>query len=747
MILSIVFTHLWGVLQLIALGSFTRTAGVLTICSGIAAGLYGCMILTALLQLSWTKPAAWITSIPFAQITEMASYTLDPFIEEGIKILPLVLLLKIPTIRRQWSLTDCILLGAALGSGFGLAESIFRFSTVSPRAHVSMESFGWVIRHGLSSLTVFSPSGILTSWLPESVSAGSMFVSQETPKQVNLHLAWSALAGLGVGLFFQKERLIARRVGIALLLYVSLDHAANNADITIAGSWLVEAFTSPFRMLRNVLWLMPIVALFIAWKLDRRRLGDSISSHAMLKAEKEIVPRWKGTVISACTKLPWSLPWVIKFVRIRRAYKMIGVNDNPLSPVVTTLRNGIDLALSPQVHVPLVPASLTGDTLLRILKRPVVVIGIITLIPAILWFGVGGYPQMAWVQHALIATPVWISILLLSVLSLGWMARELYIRMRQWHLVAGVDLADPIAIYALRLFSGAGALVLGAYAALMGLAGSSPLDKLLRDMHLLNALSSGPVLTGLLLALLALALVLLLPEILAALGAIGDVLMVYGLISGLSGKDLLTGRQLKTWERILNLLPGLLEALALAGRGIVGLAELLSELAADARSGARIGETAEGAVVAAEGASEAASAASSAPGAVKSLPPEWPEFNPAGHNTNCGACADAVDNYLAGKGFNSAGNVPFQWPKNTGAFADKTVPGIETALGNAGDGARGVVYVTDGANGHVFNVVNNGGKIVAIDGQTGVYGSIQEVAEYAGYPSGTYKWAWTYPKP
>ncbi|MGE3977113.1 MAG: PrsW family glutamic-type intramembrane protease, partial [Nitrospira sp.] len=230
MILSIIFGHVWGVLQLVVLGSFTRTVRLQTIFVAITSGLYGCALAAVLLQIAWTRPVAWLTDTPLSELVSIASYTLDPCIEELVKILPLAFLLRIQNIRKQCSLTDCILIGAALGSGFGLAEDLFRFST-SPGGMVLSMPFGWVIQKGLSPVTIFGPWTLLTSWLPESVSVGDLLSFQTTPRRTNLHLAWSAIAGLAVGLLFLRSDSKARMTGIALLFYVTADHAVTNLEL------------------------------------------------------------------------------------------------------------------------------------------------------------------------------------------------------------------------------------------------------------------------------------------------------------------------------------------------------------------------------------------------------------------------------------------------------------------------------------------------------------------------------------
>src|SRR3954462_7607067 len=167
MILAIVFAQVWGVIQLIVLGTLARTVRVRTVLAAMAVGLYAIGPLTVILQLSWIRVAAMIVGKSVSDMTGVASYTVDPFIEEALKLLPLVLLMLIPTVRRQWSLTDCVLIAAAVGSGYGLAEHLYRYASTPGIAQGV--SGGWAIP--FRNLTPMVPGifNSLTSWLPPGV--------------------------------------------------------------------------------------------------------------------------------------------------------------------------------------------------------------------------------------------------------------------------------------------------------------------------------------------------------------------------------------------------------------------------------------------------------------------------------------------------------------------------------------------------------------------------------------------------
>lgn len=171
MILAIVFAELWAVCQLIVLGTFARTIRVRTVLMAVAVGLYACAPLAVLLQVTWISAAAWLSGTSAYQLVRVAAYTADPFIEEIVKVLPVaMMLLTIPAIRRQWSITDCVLLGAGCGAGFGLAEELFRFGKVTPSALWSVGAGGWMIPGSIWYIpTVPSPRTTVTAWLPPGV--------------------------------------------------------------------------------------------------------------------------------------------------------------------------------------------------------------------------------------------------------------------------------------------------------------------------------------------------------------------------------------------------------------------------------------------------------------------------------------------------------------------------------------------------------------------------------------------------
>ncbi|MFD6227894.1 toxin glutamine deamidase domain-containing protein [Streptomyces sp. NPDC060232] len=96
-----------------------------------------------------------------------------------------------------------------------------------------------------------------------------------------------------------------------------------------------------------------------------------------------------------------------------------------------------------------------------------------------------------------------------------------------------------------------------------------------------------------------------------------------------------------------------------------------------------------------------------------------------GGTTNCRACVISLDQLLAnGARSNALPNISrgshtaieeFYGRK----FRNRSFSNIVGDIQKAGPGARGIVWGHNPAGGHVFNVINQGGKVTFLDGQTG----------------------------
>jgi filamentous hemagglutinin len=112
-------------------------------------------------------------------------------------------------------------------------------------------------------------------------------------------------------------------------------------------------------------------------------------------------------------------------------------------------------------------------------------------------------------------------------------------------------------------------------------------------------------------------------------------------------------------------------------------------------------------------------------GSIRNVNPGYPT---TGRTQNCVNCSVATDATLSGtptSALPSTGPVPIpvlerQYGATFGAPASSSA--LATQMENAGNGARGIVFGSRGPGeiGHVFNVVNQGGVIRFLDGQTGM---------------------------
>jgi hypothetical protein len=482
-ILSIVAAHAWCVVQLIILGSLARTVRIRTIFGAMAVGLYLCAPLMVVLQAAWTGLLAPVFGMSAPGLVRIASRSVDPFLEELMKVAPLVLLTRIPVFRRQWSITDFVLIAAATGAGFGLAEDLYRFGGAAHRGEPM--TGGWALVYSNFYMVVPGIGHILTSWLPDGVRAS------DEVSGADLHLVWSAIGGLAVGLFVLIKTKAARLTALGLMACISLDHAAGNID-ELSDSWL--AYVSwPMRALAHLRLLMPVAALAAAWWLDQRRQGVRDASEPELAAESSASSRLKGTLAAAFSRFPWSFVSVDRLVRLRRALRneRAGAAQHPLAlqARVQQERDRVEgeLAQWQRTPPPLLPPEWSWKALRSTLLRPPVIVWLIIVTPPVLFFVVGGWPQTAALQAFLLQPAVWWVLFPVSVLSQGWMAWRIISGLRSWTTPREGSVGDEAAVMGMRVACGIGAISLGAFSLLRMLGGVAPGARLMASLHAQDA--------------------------------------------------------------------------------------------------------------------------------------------------------------------------------------------------------------------------------------------------------------------
>lgn len=432
MVAAIAFAHVWSVFQLTVLGALGRTIRMRTVFLAMAVGLFACAPAALIAQLAWTRAATFLTGANKSGFVTVAGYTADPFIEEIVKVLPMGALLMISTVRRQWSMTDCVLVAAAAGAGFGLAEDLYSYGAASHTA--SSIDKGWLLGTSISFPFVPNLRTTLTSWLPPGAAAFDIFLGETGQPWLNLHLAWSTIAGLAIG-FVALRGFRAIWWSCLLMLYAGVSHAAYNAVLYNAS---IRPFLMRFTAVQDALKFLPILALIVAAFVD--------------------------------------YIW-------RRAY--------PTSQIWTRL-----LRLTHLQDL--------GRKLRRvssaILRRPTVIVSLVSTIPSLLWFIAGGFPQTAWLQKWMMERPAIFAVVAISIVAQVSLLVQLAINMRNWPRAKSSPTGEDAAVSALTITSGLGALGLGTVALLTMLRGSGPTEPLIRNYHVLERFADASSLAGLLLA-------------------------------------------------------------------------------------------------------------------------------------------------------------------------------------------------------------------------------------------------------
>ncbi len=487
MILAIIFAQVWGVIQLIVLTSLARTVRVRTVLAAMAVGFYAIGPVTAFLQLSWIRIAALVLAKSVGDLTGVASYTVDPFLEEAMKLLPLLMLMLIPAIRRQWSITDCLLIAAATGSGFGLAEHLFRYADYASTAQ--SVSGGYAMTIGSATPLVPGIARTLTSWIP----LGVFFESNAV--RVNWHLAWSALGGLAVGLFLRYPKKATRLTAVGLLLLTGLDHAAGNAP-SIQYTWLAW-LAAPLRFLDGWLGLLVLVAIVVVWWLDQPSQRTGVALGPLLAAEQTASSRLAGTLTAALSRLPRSIPWVFGFDRARRAYHAAHAaapeSTDVLRDHIIAQRDSIDRKLAQPIAVMVPLASWTLSAMrarvLSAVRRPSVVIWLVLITPSVLYLIIGGFPAASGLQAVMKGPVVWPVVLLITLFSQGRQAWRVLAGIRRLPATARLPIGDDAAMLALQVASGLGTLSLAGFTFAHVLSGVGAGERMLSTAHAADAMN------------------------------------------------------------------------------------------------------------------------------------------------------------------------------------------------------------------------------------------------------------------
>lgn len=391
-----------SIAQITALGSWARSLRWTTVLQAVALGCLGCGLAAVLVEFAWTRAAAAVLPIPVADVQRFAAWTIDPVIEEVLKVVPLLLLVRLrPREQRQLGYVDHLLLGAGIGMGFELLEAAVRH--VQLGAFTSMIGDDYLVAAGFAgTVTVPSIGTSLTSWLPVPAAFRELIVPAGSGDTVQ-HMIWTGLAGLGIG-WMARHRGSWRFLGLAPLVFVSLDHANYNGRLGApprVSGWISDLIAWGGARLAGLF----LLALVVATLADRRVLAVERRRRPglLLPGEQPSGLALAPLVRAAARGVPWSALVTWQFVLARRA----ALTDLALGGPPPDLEERV-AATARQLARP-VPERLwqeAGRRWLaawrpRALLDPRNLLWVASLVPAIAFTVVGAFPSSVAIQQAL----------------------------------------------------------------------------------------------------------------------------------------------------------------------------------------------------------------------------------------------------------------------------------------------------------------------------------------------------------
>ncbi|MFC5244044.1 RNase A-like domain-containing protein [Streptomyces atrovirens] len=521
MVMVMAAAAIWSVLQLFAVAWPTRSVRLSTVLIAFAVGVYGCGVATGLLELAYTRLYEDRSGLSLVKVEAITSYTVAPWLEELVKVSPLLLVGLSPKVRRQWGLTDFVVVGAALGGGFGLLEAVLRFGLDVDRTLA--RDGGWIIPDSLFPPYVPSPDEVFTAWLPAPF--GQLSTGDALVAETFTHLVWTSVAGLGAGLLWRSRGWV-RLLAAGPVLAAAAHHTLNNYVIQKSGGQAEQCLET----LDAKAWAAPLVCLAVAMVVDARQLhrGKRAMPDVLLPSERADGDSMGALLRYATWSAPWSLLIALRYLRLRRSLLYTtAVTSSDDAPV--RLREavaGITSRIGASDH----PEAWQRDTLRAWLRqaRPrdarrtwLFLIPFVLSLPALLFLGAGSFTATSGLQK-FFSTGTGPKILLgFGVAALLWIAWQLSVLLRTWRTTSSQLLGEPLAVHRFRLATALGAGTTGVFLLHRGLGSAGPDGRSISTFHLLDALDAFLVHLGF--ALLLLSLLALFPPGGVALAGVGTV--------------------------------------------------------------------------------------------------------------------------------------------------------------------------------------------------------------------------------
>ncbi|MEO3753628.1 PrsW family glutamic-type intramembrane protease [Streptomyces sp. B6B3] len=467
--LVMVGAAVYCVLQLAVVAWPVRATRLSTVLLAFVVGVYGSGVLVLLFSLGWWRIAVEAGGVP-EEVTDSLSRSVAPVAEEVAKAVPLLLAACFLSVRRrQWGLADWVVLGAAVGSGFGLLETLLN-NPPDPNSLTSMPDGGWMGQAGLSLNAAYYPSveEVLFSWLPSSTGVVEIGLSWDGTIGTVRHVPWGVLDGLAVGLLV-RSRGWRRALAVAPLGAAIWHHWAVNNGYDAVG-WADDLLV-PTAMASL------LGAVVVDWRA--LRWGKATVPGVLLAGER---PGRAGALIGAGNcHLPYTALGVSRFVRARRGllYAAARTRTEDLHRI-EPLRQAVGQTAALLDHAHEYgrwdPARIRAARRAARRRRwPLLAIPLLLALPALLYLAAGNFPSTHALGEWFTRSPgTWV-LFGCAAASLAFTLVVLVLLVRAWRPTRAQPLGEPVAALGFRILTGAGGVIAGGWLLYIRLVGT-PLD-------------------------------------------------------------------------------------------------------------------------------------------------------------------------------------------------------------------------------------------------------------------------------
>ncbi|MFI6694560.1 DUF6531 domain-containing protein [Streptomyces sp. NPDC050433] len=450
-----------------------RTVGWPTVLLAFGVGAYGCGVFSVLIETVVTRQLAAADETSMRTVLDTVMWTTAPTVEELLKTVPLALAAWALRGRVQWGLTDFVVLGGAVGAGFGLLESVLQFAFAPDVQVRPIESAGgWSVATRL--FTVPFVSGFpefLGHWFPAAV--GTLELGSATATvPVDNHVVWTALGGLSVGLIVCGHRWWVRAAGLLPLLAAIGLHTAVNYIAALPNTH-GEPRAWYDRIVASGLWLLlGCLVAAVVWDIRTRRAGRSREPGVWLRAEREggSVPLLNYALLRA----PWTTLIALRYARGRRALFHVATHPRARPEHVTALRDELTTRTA-ELDATSDPEAWRGTTLREAWRRvrargggrlpwwekTLLVLGLLLLIPSALLAATFAFEGTENLEEYFTEGQGWQLLIGCGLAALLLAAFRLVLTWRSLPRLRALPPAEPYAAALLRVGLVAGSLCAG----------------------------------------------------------------------------------------------------------------------------------------------------------------------------------------------------------------------------------------------------------------------------------------------